>query len=1183
MCGTPEEFLAAFRRYVDRQGLFVPTAAPIAAGLRGRFAVTLIDGSILIEGVAEVVSSSPRPSALYGRTGMVLAFAEVDEPSRETLTTLDKAKLSLKAQNLGAHLVPRPGTLREPVTHPEVKLPSAASDRVLALAECVVLGEVSALESVVGRRAPTAKPIGAQVSSRLPQRFAIPQIQAAAPPRAESERPVKERTDLSGRIVSDLPGDATEVGPIVAVEEGISQPSGPTLTSPVLVPPQRRSAPLIEPELESTLGGLPPVAPISRASTSQSGPAVARTSTSQSGPAMVPIARASTSQSGPIAPVAPASGPVMSRTSTNQSGPVPPVNAAPSRPSQRAIVAPRAGTDSTLRSPADAATDPSGPVERHTQLPAIPRTLTPIPVPAAPRAAAPAPSAPTVSRAPTPHPLAPAIPRTLTPAMALRQDASGANKAPRGSTESGFGSVPMRMPDRPSQATIRKTSIGISAVHIEPAPSEPAPPPPSPRPADAAVPQLIHDSMFATEDATDDGDADAAGAAELAQSAVPLPADQQATRREGLGARSLPRAAPSRASAPSLPGLTADQGASSAERLRPPPPEDVAMPSVPHGTPPPHEAPRLGRSSAPLEVPIEVDVQLDDPLIEDAAANEDDLQTELSPSLPESEQAAAPFPATRPSQPTVPIRPPAELAALAAKPVEPLGAAPPRRDSVRALPGVSPSELSASAPLAVEDASFATVPTTAPHLPGAPPPLEATLAEDGPPQRKSQPAMPPLRRSQQAISFGEPAAVASFSDPGSVSAPLPAVSVERPPLVAEAGAPALEAAVEHSARHAPPPAPAAPAGPGVKIEIDPALYAESAIDRSFEHNFVMPGAEQRPWQDVPTPWNSPASAPVVAPVQPDAPYDYQPYPGYDPSYPVSISSGDETALVAAPDVHRSRTLVIIGSAILVLLAGLAGYLYWDRQQTKRASPTPSELPSHIGDPQHATEGSEAPGSAAPNAGSDAAMPTGEAAAGDSDGSSAAPAGATAPSGSDAKAAPTSEAPGSDDVTTARPSDAAEPSCTVTFHSTPAGAAVVLDGKELGVTPLTKAVPCKGGELTFRKGSAAPVVQRPDAFTDGQKIEAKLTEVATKGKIEITVVTTPVAARIRLNNKEIGRSPVTIEVPAGVPIVLSAQKDGRAASVRVTPNERATSFTLDLKRAVRSPRKTSGGGPGLDEI
>lgn len=1172
MCGTPEEFLAAFRRYVDRQGLFIPTAAPVGAGLRGRFAVTLVDGGVLIEGVAEIVSSSPRASALYGRTGMVLSFVEVDEASRETLTALDKAKLSLKAQNLGAHLVPRPSSLREPVTHPEVKLPSAASDRVLALAECVIVGEVSGLEAVAGRRAPTAKPV-VPPAARLPQRFAIPQIQNAAPQRADSERPAKERTDLSGRIVNDLPGDATEVGPIVpVVEEGMSQPSGPTLTNPVLVtngePPQRRSAPIIEPDLESTLGGVPPVAPVARATTHQSGPAgpvPPVSATSSSGPVPA-VSRTSTQQSSPV--------PAVSRTSTNQSGPVPPVSAV--RPSQRAIVSARAGTDSTVRSPADPVGDTSGAVERRTHLPAIPRTMTPIPGPGTPRAAAsPAPSAPVGSRAPTPLPVGPAIPRTLTPAMALRQDASGALKAPRGSTESGLGSVPMRLPDRPSQATIRKTSIGISAVHIEPAPAEPQPPQPQALPqqaraVDAAVPQLIHDSMFATEDATDDGDAEVAAVAEAAESAVPLPADQQATRREGLGARSLPRAAPSRASAPSLPGLTAEQGAESSDLLRPPSTGDASPLSMPHGTPPPREAPRLGRSSAPLEVPVDVEMNLGDPFVEaigeDIAG--DDLQTELSPGLPESEPTAAPLPSMRPSQPTVPIRPPAELAALGARSAELINSEASRRDSVRALPGVSPAELAAAAPLSVEDANFATVPTSAPHLPGAP---QADSPELGPPTRKSQPAMPPLRRSQPAITFGEPAAVASFSDPGSVSAPLASVSPTRPPLVAEEGAPALEASVEHSARHAPPVAPAAPAG---KIEIDPALYAESAIDRSFEHNFVMPGAEQRPWQDVPTPWNSPASAPVAAPVQPAAPYDYQPYPGYDPSYPVSISSGDETALVAAPDVHRSRTLVIIGSAILVLLAGLAIYLYWDRQQTKRSAPATPALSNSADEPTATPPGTPPGNNAAAPGGETVVAPGSEPPGAEPPAPTGNPA---SPTGDDAKVA----GPGD---TTATP--AAEPACSVTFTSTPVGATVTLDGQELGVTPVTKAVPCKGGELTFRKGSGPEVVQRPDTFTDGQKIEAKLAEpaaAAAKGKLEITVVTTPIAARIRLNNKEIGRSPVTIQVSAGVPIVLSAQKDGRAASVRVTPSESARSFTLDLKRASRPPRRSSGGGPGLDEI
>ncbi|MBA3821357.1 MAG: hypothetical protein H0X17_20910, partial [Deltaproteobacteria bacterium] len=81
-CGSGEQFVAAFRRYADRNGLFVPMASPIPAGLRGRFAVTLKDGGIMVEGDAEVVSSSPTPSVLHGRVGMTLRFDELDIKSK---------------------------------------------------------------------------------------------------------------------------------------------------------------------------------------------------------------------------------------------------------------------------------------------------------------------------------------------------------------------------------------------------------------------------------------------------------------------------------------------------------------------------------------------------------------------------------------------------------------------------------------------------------------------------------------------------------------------------------------------------------------------------------------------------------------------------------------------------------------------------------------------------------------------------------------------------------------------------------------------------------------------------------------------------------------------------------------------------------------------------------------------
>ena len=44
-CASGEEFVAAFRRYADRNGvIFVPISEPLASGKKARFALTLKDG-----------------------------------------------------------------------------------------------------------------------------------------------------------------------------------------------------------------------------------------------------------------------------------------------------------------------------------------------------------------------------------------------------------------------------------------------------------------------------------------------------------------------------------------------------------------------------------------------------------------------------------------------------------------------------------------------------------------------------------------------------------------------------------------------------------------------------------------------------------------------------------------------------------------------------------------------------------------------------------------------------------------------------------------------------------------------------------------------------------------------------------------------------------------------------------
>lgn len=729
---------------------------------------------------------------------------------------------------------------------------------------------------------------------------------------------------------------------------------------------------------------------------------------------------------------------------------------------------------------------------------------------------------------------------------------------------------------------------------------------------DAAVPQLIHDSMFETEVSTNetwDTPATPPPVAPAIDSvgAIPVPADQQTTRREGLGR--VPRLSPpSRPSAPGLPGLST-RGADPVEpmRVESPPSGAARAPlpgfSAPSGAlrapaarpaPPASPGPatttgeaaapsaRLGKSSAPMAVPA----------VPSATGVDDDLQTELTPSLEDSIDTAAPrrMP-TPPSLPTVPIRPPAAVAAIAAARA-PHGAAesagPGRRDSSLAIGSpvpVSAAELaSVAAPTALEDATFATVPTPVPSSNGAAREAAAhaalqslefddsELVADSDPMTPVVPATAPSSSVAAPLPMG-PAdlgalAVAPahlqgspFSDPGSVSAPLPAVApvvpLEAPPPV-QAAAPMTE----EQARHARARQIELGAALDAKIEIDPALYAESAIARSFENNFVLPGEEPRPWQEVPTPWSGQPSGPAPMPPAPAPPQPYggyQPYPGYDPSFPVAVSSGDETALVTAPAARRGRTWVIVGSAILVLLAGLAIYLYLDH--TGKRGTTPAPTPT-------ATPATTAPG-ATPASAAPAPAPGSDQPAAVADDAGASP---TASAGLDAndRATPDDEA--------AKPAVKAD-GCKVKVGSQPSGATVVLDGKELGATPLETELPCAGATVTFRKSGRAELVRELGPLTAGKAIMVTL-EVE---QIEIEVITAPFAARIRVNNKEVGRSPVKLKVPAGVPVLLSSAKDGRAASVKVTPSAQNRSFTLDLKRSARAPKKTGGGGSDLPDL
>jgi len=287
-CGTAEEFVAAFRRYADRSGLFVPMNEPLVAGRRGRIALALKDGGVMIDGEAEVVASSPRPSGIHARVGMTIKWVEPDEPSKTVIAELEKARLAMKPS--APSVPPRPAEIpAEPRAVPPS--PGGRIDAANALAECVLIGDASGFapsgpsgpvidESKTGAGKfviPSIPPTGRSKPTTTPPALTRPRT-----PSAQVPMTIKPITPPVGVLKPDpevAPIPATPVGGVPAPKPtpptGVAMKPG-TPASGVPAKPARAPTP-------------PPVVTISAA-----GDDVAAILTTPSGGVPAPASRAAT-------------------------------------------------------------------------------------------------------------------------------------------------------------------------------------------------------------------------------------------------------------------------------------------------------------------------------------------------------------------------------------------------------------------------------------------------------------------------------------------------------------------------------------------------------------------------------------------------------------------------------------------------------------------------------------------------------------------------------------------------------------------------------------------------------------------------------------------------------------------------------------------------------------------------
>ncbi|HUJ63591.1 MAG TPA: PEGA domain-containing protein [Kofleriaceae bacterium] len=261
-CASGEEFVAAFRRYADRAGLFVPSAAPLPVGKRGRVALTLTNGGVMIEGEVEVLQSSAKPQGLHGRPGMTLKFVEPDEPSKVVLGELEKARLAMKPQP--PSVSPRAAAIP---SEPRAVVPAVGGriDAANALAECVVIGDVGALRDM-GSARPGAK-------------FVIPAIPA------RPKTPSTPAVGMTGAPPEAAPAPAASPpSPPPAAPEPVPEParSGPIAVStrttsygmPVIERLPAKPAPPAEPAVAPARPPTPPAVPVVEARRPPTPPAV---------------------------------------------------------------------------------------------------------------------------------------------------------------------------------------------------------------------------------------------------------------------------------------------------------------------------------------------------------------------------------------------------------------------------------------------------------------------------------------------------------------------------------------------------------------------------------------------------------------------------------------------------------------------------------------------------------------------------------------------------------------------------------------------------------------------------------------------------------------------------------------------------------------------------------------------
>jgi hypothetical protein len=132
-------------------------------------------------------------------------------------------------------------------------------------------------------------------------------------------------------------------------------------------------------------------------------------------------------------------------------------------------------------------------------------------------------------------------------------------------------------------------------------------------------------------------------------------------------------------------------------------------------------------------------------------------------------------------------------------------------------------------------------------------------------------------------------------------------------------------------------------------------------------------------------------------------------------------------------------------------------------------------------------------------------------------------------------------------------------CTIHFTSSPDAADVVIGGKVVGATPYDHTGPCGALDVTFQRDKYQSITKNVAAGETTVDVRLE------RPQFKVKVLSRPPGAMVKVGGAEMGKTPVTISVPAYETTTLELVKSGKTTTQRIYPDKNNDKVDVKLRR------------------